>query len=115
MKMRNAKDALKDALAFGGHVGERRPCAHEQFECRADIGRLSEVEGGPITGYTAEIQVKCAQCGLAFRFIGLPAGNHYAEPRVSPDGLELRAPLEPATHAKFVPAASYVFPPRDRQ
>lgn len=109
------KERLKDQLAFTGHVGEREKCDHMSFVCRADIGRMSEVEGGPITGYTAEIQVKCAQCNLAFRFVGLPAGNHFAEPRVSLDGLELRAPLEPATHAKFVPTASYVLPPRDRQ
>jgi hypothetical protein len=85
-------------------------CAHENFKCQANIGRLSEGEGGPITGYCAGITVHCVDCGLPFRFIGLAAGNHYAEPRVSIDGTELRAPLEPATHTKFAASASYAFP-----
>lgn len=112
--MRNSKDRIADQLAFSGRVGEAGNCQHERFVARVDVGRLAEVEveGGPITGYSAEIQVKCDACGLAFRFIGVPAGNHYAEPRVSSDGLELRAPLEPATHHKFQTVASYVMPPR---
>lgn len=90
-------------------------CQHDDFRCDAAIGRLSQAEGGPITGYTADIKVTCAQCGLPFRFVGLAAGNHYAEPRVSIDGTELRAPIEPATHERFAPAASYSMPPRQRQ
>ena len=89
-------------------------CRHENFRCDAHIGRLSETEGGPITGYTAGITVECADCGLQFRFIGVPAGNHHSEPRVSVDGKELRAPIEPATHEKFAARASYVLPPRER-
>tara|TARA_R110002074_G_scaffold280676_1_gene452046 strand:- start:689 stop:967 length:279 start_codon:yes stop_codon:yes gene_type:complete len=90
-------------------------CPHLNFICHADILRLSHDEGGPITGYKANIQIKCHDCGLPFRFIGLAAGAHFAEPRVSIDGLELHAPLEPATHAKFLPSASYTMPPRARQ
>jgi hypothetical protein len=71
-------------------------CPHEEFNTLARIGRLSDVEGGPITGYTANIKIECALCGLPFRFRGLAAGSHFAEPRVSADGTELRAPLEPA-------------------
>ena len=90
-------------------------CEHKNFAAQVNVGRLSEKEGGPITGYTAEVSVKCADCGLPFRFIGLPAGNHFAEPRVSVDGLELRAPLEPATHERFLPHAAYTMPPRTKQ
>jgi hypothetical protein len=32
---------------------------------------------------------------LSFGFVGLSAGSHYAEPRVSMDGTELRAPIKP--------------------
>lgn len=71
-------------------------CPHMQFRTITRVGRLSDVEGGPITGYTAEIKVECVDCGLPFRFRGLAAGSHFAEPRVSADGTELRAPLEPA-------------------
>lgn len=87
-------------------------CEHLNFYVHANVGRLSHDEGGPITGYCADITVKCNDCGLPFRFIGLAAGNHYAEPRVSADGKELRAPLEPATHEKFATRASYTMPPR---
>jgi hypothetical protein len=91
---------------------DQSTCKHENFQCEARIGRLSHEEGGPITGYTAEIRVKCTECGLPFRFIGLAAGSHYASPTVSIDGEELHAPIEPADHKKFHPAAAYVMPPR---
>lgn len=86
-------------------------CEHENFRCEANIARLSKEEGGSITGYTADIKVSCAQCGKEFRFIGLAAGNHHSEPRVSVDGTELRAPIEPADHEKFAPVAGYTMPP----
>jgi hypothetical protein len=89
-------------------------CAHENFRANVAIGRLSREEGGPITGFTADVTVNCAECGLPFRFIGVAAGSHYSEPRVSIDGTELRAPIEPATHEKFVPSASYISPPATR-
>jgi hypothetical protein len=85
-------------------------CEHKNFKANVAVGRLTAVEGGPVTGYSADVTVACADCGLPFRFIGLAAGNHYAEPRVSVDGTELRAPIEPATHEKFAPRASYTFP-----
>lgn len=88
-------------------------CNHEAFEVIAHVTRLSADEGGPITGHCVDIQIRCAQCGLPFRFIGLPAGNHYAEPRVSVDGVELRAPIEPASHVTFQPA-TYTMPPESR-
>lgn len=90
-------------------------CAHEEFKASCDVGRLSEKDGGPINGYTVGVRIECVRCGVPFRFIGLAAGNHYAEPRVSVDGCELRAPIEPATHDVFAPHASYSMPPRNRQ
>lgn len=88
-------------------------CKHEQFRAECNTARLSHEEGGPVTGYSLSVRVECAQCGLHFRFIGLQAGNHFAEPRVSVDGKELRAPIEPATHEKFVArSASYSMPPK---
>jgi hypothetical protein len=87
-------------------------CQHMNFKCSASIGRLSHKQDGPVTGYCADVRVSCAECGLPFRFLGLAAGNHHAEPRVSIDGTELRAPLEPATHERFQPRASYVPPSR---
>jgi len=88
------------------------PCQHENFRANVKVGRLCHEEGAPITGYTADVTVSCAGCGLPFRFIGLAAGNHHSEPRVSVDGTELRAPIEPAEHVVFAPRASYVMPSR---
>lgn len=86
-------------------------CEHHNFNCAVSINRLSHEEGGPITGYSADICVTCSDCGLPFRFLGVPAGNDYTAPRVSVDGRELRAPLEPAVHEKFAASAAYVVPP----
>lgn len=99
----------------GGGAMSAAVCSHLNFKASVNVGRLSHDEGGPITGYTADVRVNCAECGLAFRFIGLAAGNHYAEPRVSMDGTELRAPIEPALHDKFSPRAHYAIPPKVRQ
>lgn len=71
-------------------------CPHANFSSMSRVGRLSETEGGPITAYTVDVTITCSDCGLPFRFLGLPAGYHYAEPRVSADGTKLRAPIEPA-------------------
>jgi hypothetical protein len=70
-------------------------CQHEDFECHAAIGRLSLVDGGPITHYCADIKVNCRQCGKPFEFVGLPLGTSAYRPAVSMDGLELHAPLMP--------------------
>lgn len=77
-------------------MNDPKRCPHTNFMTKAGIHRLSDTEGGPITGYTADIKISCTECGLPFRFRGLAAGSHFAEPRVSVDGTELRAPLEPA-------------------
>ena len=71
-------------------------CAHMSFKADVRVGRLTDTEDGPVTGYTADVKIHCTECGLPFRFRGLQAGSHFAEPRVSVDGTELRAPIEPA-------------------
>ena len=71
-------------------------CQHAGFSVQANVTRLTDGDGGPVTGYTTDITVKCADCGLPFRWLGLPGGSHHSEPRVSADALELRAPIEPA-------------------
>jgi hypothetical protein len=70
-------------------------CEHMRFLSEAKVTRLTDKDG-LITGYTVDIRIKCDDCGLPFRFLGLAAGSHYAEPRTSVDATELRAPLEPA-------------------
>lgn len=71
-------------------------CQHMDFRASVGVTRLSEVEGGPVTGFSADVAIRCAHCDLAFRFLGVKFGASPHEPRVSADALELRAPLEPA-------------------
>lgn len=71
-------------------------CQHEEFRTKGNVYRLSDVEGGPITGYSVEFIVHCAKCNLQFRFRGKDYGSSPHQPMLSADGLELRAPIEPA-------------------
>ncbi len=70
-------------------------CEHMRFAASVEASRLTEVDDGPVTGYSADIKVQCADCGLPFRFIGLPGGLEPDQPTTSLAGDELRAPLEP--------------------
>lgn len=70
-------------------------CPHACFAASVEMTRLAKVAGGPPTGYAADVRVRCADCGLPFRFVGLGSGVSSREPRVSPDGTELRAPMVP--------------------
>jgi hypothetical protein len=68
-------------------------CEHPTFFASVDVGRLSEVEGGPITGYVADITINCAKCFQSFQFIGLPPGVSTTQPTVSIDATEARMPI----------------------
>ena len=83
-------------------------CLHEDFRTNVSILRLSREDGGPVESFRFEAQVKCAQCGVKFRFVGMQAGLSYAEPMVSTDATELRAPIEAAYVEEIlgVPAVS---------
>lgn len=70
-------------------------CEHKNFKCYNRVNRLSKEEGGPITSYSVEVQVRCSECGLPFHFIGLPGGSTPANPTVNIDATELRAPIAP--------------------
>jgi hypothetical protein len=74
-----------------------RACPHFNFNAVTAVNRITRCEGGPVEGYYADITIVCADCGEAFQWIGLPAGLRPDQPCVSVDGLELRAPLRPAS------------------
>lgn len=83
---------------------KNQDCQHEQFECMAKVGRLTDGDNGPVAGYTADIRIRCIQCGIPFEFIGVPGGYSPAQPMVNFDATELRAPIKPSSdpveHAK---------------
>lgn len=73
-------------------------CKHEIFQCNADITRLTDGDDPEkVTGYSADIRVKCVQCGLPFEFVGVPGGYSPGQPMVNFDATELRAPIRPST------------------
>ena len=80
---------------MGDPVSDRATCEHHLFGASVDVGRLTDVEGGPVTGYSASVRVWCQTCDRTFLFPGLPWGVSRVHPTASADGTELRAPLIP--------------------
>jgi hypothetical protein len=73
-----------------------RKCEHVQFVSEVDVIRIVEDErSSEVIGYTAEVNVRCADCGQPFRFIGLPVGTAGEIGTMSADCLEARLPIEP--------------------
>ncbi len=72
-------------------------CQHENFAADVKVNRITRGEGGPVGAFMADITVRCVDCNLPFRWIGVAAGMSYDRPMVGIDNRELRAPLEPDT------------------
>lgn len=70
-------------------------CEHENFDSFVDIARMPEVEGGPITRFSASVRIRCSDCNQYFRFIGLPAGLDLNGAAVSIDATEARLAIGP--------------------
>lgn len=78
---------------------EQPSCGHGNFDVRAEVSRLTSAEGGPVTGYVADITVTCRDCGTPFAWLGVGRGVSSRSPAVSASRTELRAPIEPASPA----------------
>lgn len=77
-------------------------CGHTQFVAHCAVTRLTEEEGGPITGYQMDVGVSCGECGELFTFLG-PAGFSLQRPLASVDGVTLHCPIMPqAARASFI-------------
>ena len=74
-------------------------CRHEGFQTACLVMGSRPDDRAAVDQYRAEIKIRCAQCGLPFRFKGLIAGFSQGAPTVSMHGDELRIPLEPAPDA----------------
>lgn len=70
-------------------------CQHFRFFANCMIFRLTDEEGGPVTGFTAEVTVKCSDCNMPFQWLGVDRGLSMASPMASADGLKLLAPITP--------------------
>lgn len=71
-------------------------CRHKDFAASVAVQRLED-----IGRFVAEVQVCCAQCGLAFSFLGLPHAITVERPSVSIDATTASLPIEPG--AKPIP------------
>jgi hypothetical protein len=95
------KAARRDEPTFNGEprvVDPDRACEHMDFAAVVEVARLARSKVDPtITGYSATIQVRCADCDEPFRWIGVPAGLLPTQPTCSVDETALCAPLRPAS------------------
>lgn len=69
-------------------------CKHERFNACVNVIRLTESEGGPVIGFTADVTITC-ECGVRMQFLGLEPGQDLHGARVSLDGFEARLALSP--------------------
>lgn len=73
------------------------PCQHEHFAAEVDVGRLSAVEGGPVTSLIAEVTILCLVCGEQLRMPpSVPVGYLPQQVTRTLDGTKLHVPLWPA-------------------
>lgn len=75
-------------------------CLHGRFSATVNVFRLQKgvVEAHPenrADSFTADVYIKCDECGESFEFIGPPCGMSFREASVSIDRLELRIPIQP--------------------
>lgn len=93
-------------------VDPDRPCPHENFAADVAVNRIGQDDPGNDSGlpthYSADIQVKCMDCGEPFRWIGVPGGVSPLAPTSSADQTELRAPLCPASSGPAMEALGAV-------
>lgn len=70
-------------------------CEHMNFAAHVQVHRLCARDGMPASDFSADVAVKCADCGLPFRFLCPTTGSFWNLPAKSVSGLELRAPIHP--------------------
>jgi len=72
-------------------------CQHTNFEANVSVNRLTENDEITVTGFSADLRIKCIECGSDFEFIGVEAGLSPFYPMCSVDSTELRIPIKPST------------------
>lgn len=65
-------------------------CKHENFDASVAVNRLEDC--GRLT---ADVRIKCRDCGVPMRFIGLPAGVDLNGAAVSIEATEARLAIAP--------------------
>jgi hypothetical protein len=70
-------------------------CDHPDFVVHGQVYRLTDVEGGPVTGYNLDVGVVCRACGCPFLFKGVPCGFAFSHPTMRFSRDEISLPIEP--------------------
>lgn len=70
-------------------------CQHPNFLVKANVARLTDTDGGHVTGFDASVMINCSECGMPFQWLGLEMGSSPFKPMMSANHLELRAPITP--------------------
>lgn len=65
-------------------------CKHVHFNANVSVNRMAD------TGrFSADVTIKCVDCGIPMRFIGLPGGLDMNGASVSADACEARLSIAP--------------------
>lgn len=72
-------------------------CKHENFLGDVSVNRIEDVGR-----FIADVRIKCTDCGVPMRFIGLPAGVDLNGASVSIDATEARLAIAP--QGEVIPA-----------
>lgn len=71
-------------------------CEHQTFDASVEVNRvLGDGDGEPPIRFTVDVAIRCRDCGLPFRFIGLPHGLDMNGAAVSANGEEARLCIAP--------------------
>lgn len=65
-------------------------CEHRNFEANVNVNRIEDVGR-----FAADVSIRCADCGVPFRFLGLPSGVDLNGAAVSVNGEEARLAIAP--------------------
>lgn len=69
-------------------------CLHGRFSASVEVARISDHIENRATKFYADVRVKCAECGVPFKFRGMLVGLDPAYPRVSMNLQEARLPIQ---------------------
>jgi hypothetical protein len=68
-------------------------CHHNTFDAKVEVTRITDDD--EVTGYLADVRIRCADCGCPMLFLGLPPGLDWNAATKSFDSKAARLPLAP--------------------
>jgi hypothetical protein len=76
--------------------------ATKRDTCKHNVNTLASVTVTFVEDrnyYTADVEIRCRDCGTRFAFLGMQPGISQDRPMCSVGALEARLPIEPDAHA----------------